>query len=158
MKGLNKALFLDLDGTIVKVKSGETFSKTVNDWEFIDGVLASIKRFSERGYIICIVCNQGGIELGKVTEEFIDTKINSIRVEIEAYINNYVYVAYCRSMEHYDRKPNPGMAYYFARELSLNLRDSIMVGDQESDHAFQINAGIGAFLRVEQFAETLITE
>lgn len=156
MKGLNKALFLDLYGTIIKIKSGNTFAKDINDWEFIPGVLPSIKRFVDRGYVICVVSNQGGIELGHVTEEFIDTKLQLIRKEIESYVHTDINVAYCRSMDHYDRKPNPGMAYYFARALWLNLRESIMVGDMESDHTFSINAGIGAFLRVEQFVETKV--
>jgi histidinol-phosphate phosphatase family protein len=156
MKGLNKALFLDLDGTIIKTKSGETFAKDVNDWEFITGILPSIKRFADRGYVICIVSNEGGVELGKVTEDFTNLKYGLIRREIEQYIGCSINVAYCRSMEHYDRKPNPGMAYFFARELWLNLRESIMVGDSENDQAFAINAGIGAFLKVEQFAETKI--
>jgi len=155
MKGLNKALFLDLDGTIIKTKSGETFSKDINDWEFISGVLPSIKRFSDQGYVICIVSNQGGIELGHVTEEFITTKLNTIRSEIEQYIGQAINVGYCPVMEHYDRKPNPGMAYYFARALYLDLRQSIMVGDMESDHAFQVNAGIGAYLNINQFVDTI---
>lgn len=151
MKGLNKALFLDLDGTIIKTKSGETFAKDINDWEFISGVLPSIKRYVEKGYSIIIVSNEGGIELGKVTEAFIDTKYAIIRKEIEQYVGCAINASFCRSMEHYDRKPNPGQAYFWARELSLNLRESIMVGDQESDNAFQVNAGIGAFLQVKQF-------
>lgn len=151
MKGLNKALFLDLDGTIIKTKSGETFAKDINDWEFISGVLPSIKRYSERGYVVIIVSNQGGIELGKVTEQFMDEKFRIIRQEIEQYVGVAINASYCRSMDHYDRKPNPGMAYFWARELTLNLRESIMVGDQESDNAFQVNAGIGAFLQVKQF-------
>lgn len=154
MKGLNKALFLDLDGTIIITKSGEKFSKTVDDWIFITGVLPSIKRFVDRGYIICIVSNEGGIEIGKTTDDFVSTKYKLVRKEIEQYIRTDVNMAYCRHMEHYDRKPNPGMAYFFAIELQLNLRECIMVGDNEVDHDFSINAGIGAFLRVEQFAET----
>lgn len=142
-----------MDGTIIKTKSGEQFSKTVDDWQFISGVLPSIKRFSDRGYLICIVSNQGGIELGYTTNEFISTKFNSVQKEIEQYIKTDVNVVYCQSMEHYDRKPNPGMAYFLARELSIDLKQSVMVGDSESDKDFAINAGIAGFLKVEQFVE-----
>lgn len=148
---LNKALFLDLDGTIIKTKSGETFPKSVEDWEFISGVLPSIKRYSEKGYIIIVVSNQGGIQLGYITNEFISNRFNMIRVEIEDYIRTDVNMAYCPSMDHYDRKPNPGMAYYYAIQLKLDLRTSIMVGDNESDANFAIMAGIGAYLHVSQF-------
>lgn len=153
MVGLNKALFLDLDGTIVKTKSGEKFSKDINDWEFIKGCLPSIKRYAEKGYIVCIVSNEGGIELGKVAAQFIADKYNKIKVEIEFYIGTDVNIAYCPSMDSYDHKPNPGMAYYFARELSIDLRRSIMVGDAQSDNEFSIMAGIGAFLHINQFVD-----
>lgn len=150
---LNKALFLDLDGTIIKTKSGEKFPTKIEDWEFISNVLPAIKRYSEKGYLIIIVSNQGGVELGFVTNDFISTRFNIIRKEIEDYIRADVNMAYCPSMDHYDRKPNPGMAYYFAINLNLDLRKSIMVGDNESDANFAIMAGIGAYLHISQFAD-----
>lgn len=142
-----------MEGTIIRTKSGEKFSKTVDDWQFIPGVLPSIKRFAEGGYLICIVSNEGGIEMGHVTNEFINTKYSNIQKEIEAYIRTDINIVYCQALDHYDRKPNPGMAYYLARELSIDLKQSVMVGDSESDKDFAFNAGITGFLRVEQFVE-----
>jgi histidinol-phosphate phosphatase family protein len=153
---LNKALFLDLDGTIVKTKSGDVFCRDVNDWEFITGVLPAIKRYVEKGYIPIIVANEGGIELGHVTQANVELKMNLIRKEIEAYIRTDVNVAYCPSMDHYDRKPNPGMAFYFAIALHLDLRQCIMIGDTTSDTEFATMAGIGGYLHISQFADRLV--
>lgn len=153
MLQLNKALFLDLDGTIIKTKSGETFAKDINDWEFISGVLPAIKRYVEKGYIIVIVSNQGGIELGYHTASYIEDKIQNIRREIEDYIRIDVNISYCPYMDGYYRKPNPGMAYHFAIALNLDLRKSIMIGDNKSDNEFAVMAGIGGYLHVTQFAD-----
>lgn len=158
MKGLNKALFLDLIGTIIKTKSGKPFPEDTNDWEFISGVLPSIKRFSDQGYIVCIISNEGGIELGHTTKQLVEARLHSIRVEVEDYIRTDVNIAYCPSMDGYDRKPNPGMAYYFAIQLQLNLKQSIMIGDNQSDNEFALLSGMGAYLHINQFVDQPIPQ
>lgn len=149
----NKALFIDLDGTIIKTKSGETFPKNIDDWEFIDGVLSRIRLYRDNGYHICIVTNQAGIELGYITKEQFETKIDSICKEIEQYIGHSVNYSYCGYGTSYYRKPNPGFAYQFALELELDLRKSVMVGDMESDAKFAKNAMIGTYMDIKDFLE-----
>lgn len=149
----NKALFLDLDGTIITTRSGETFPKTIDDWKFLPNVLNKIKFYSDEGYIVCIVTNQGGIELGYVTQEDFETKFSNIIAEIEQFIRTDVNALYCMYMNGYYRKPNPGMAYQLAQDLSLNLKNSIMVGDSDSDKEFADNAGIGTFMFATDFTE-----
>lgn len=148
---LNKALFLDLDGTVIKTKSGKTFPINIDDWEFVSGVLPAIKRYTEQGYYVLIVTNQGGIELGHITAEDIDQKLTTISQEIEQYVRAEIGFLYCAFMEGYDRKPNPGMAYKYAILLNLNLKESVMVGDMPTDEQFAINAGIGTFYWISDF-------
>lgn len=151
---LNKALFLDLDGTIIRTKSGSEFPKNEDDWKFLPGILNKIKKYSEDGYVICIVSNQGGIEMGHVTHEFVNNRLLKISNEIEDYIRIGINTIYCPSIDMtYDRKPNPGMAYTLALQLNLNLRESIMVGDAESDKLFAYNAGIGEFFYATDFTQ-----
>ena len=147
----NRALFLDLDGTIIITKSGKNFPTDIDDWMFIPKVLDNIKFYSDQGYIICIVTNQGGIELGYITHENIDNKLKDITKEIEHRIGTYVNTVYCPYMSGYHRKPNPGMAYKMALELELDLKNSIMVGDSESDKTFAENANIGNFCYITEF-------
>ncbi len=56
-----KILFADLDGTLIKTKSRETFPKGIWDMEFRFEVLDAIKKM-QPDYIL-IVSNQGGIEI-----------------------------------------------------------------------------------------------
>lgn len=149
----NKALFLDLDGTIITTKSGDTFAKNIDDWKFLPNVLNRIKFYADEGYIICIVTNQGGIELGYITKEDFEAKFSAIIAEIEQFIRTDVNALYCMYMDGYYRKPNPGMAYQLAQELSLNLKNSIMVGDSDSDKEFADNAGIGNFMFATDFTQ-----
>jgi D-glycero-D-manno-heptose 1,7-bisphosphate phosphatase len=149
----NKGLFLDLDGTVITTKSGKEFPTDINDWRFTPNMLSKIKFYSDQGYVVCIVTNQGGIELGHITTENITSKLRNIGEEIEQYIRIDVNTIYCPYMKGYHRKPNPGMAYTLALELELDLKGSIMVGDAKSDEEFAINAGIGTFMYVSDFTE-----
>ena len=149
----NKGLFLDLDGTIITTKSGNKFPDDEHDWKFLPKVLDKIKFYSDQGYIVCITTNQGGIEMGKVTQEVIENKLRDITQEIESNIRTDVNTVYCPSMNGYHRKPNPGQAYTLALELELDLSESIMVSDFERDKIFATNAGIGTFMWASDFTQ-----
>ncbi len=150
---MNRALFLDLDGTVIKTKSGNDFPKDYDDWEFINGMLPLIRSYSDKGYIIILVSNQGGIEAGHVDPVKFEQKFDRIRNEIADYIGCGVSGFYCPfiAKDNYYRKPNPGMIYRAAVELELNLFESIMIGDMESDAKTAKNAHIGTFWYVDSF-------
>jgi HAD superfamily hydrolase (TIGR01662 family) len=154
---LNKAVFVDLDGTLVRTKSGSEFVERANDWEFVSGILPKLKYLVSLGYNICLVSNQGGIETNKVTEEQIKDMLHSVEQELEQYVGAGINVAYCPYMEGYYRKPNPGMAYYFAIELKLSLKNSIMIGNTVSDSHFAKEAHIGTYFDVDSFIKDDIT-
>lgn len=149
----NKALFMDLDHTVVRPKHGAKFPKDIHDWEFIPGVLDKMKRFNELGYLILIVSNQGGIELGYTTIPEFTGKMFDIMVAANSYdvtINNYMYCISNDKADHM-RKPNPGMAEILATMNNIDLENSIMVGDMDTDEGFAKNAGIGEFYYIDKF-------
>lgn len=151
---MNKALFIDLDHTIIKPKSGEKFPIDIEDWELIKGVKDVINNFMIGGFKVIIVSNQGGISLGYSTEEDFIFKVGEICAALEQDImgaENSISYYYCTKMAGYDRKPNPGMAYDAAVEYELDLSNSIMVGDMASDKEFAMNSGIGTFIWADDF-------
>ena len=145
MYRLNKALFLDLDGTIVKPKDGKTFPDTPDDFLFLEGILPFIKEYNDIGYYICIVSNQAGISQGFITHEFMEERLDLISKEIEEYIGRGINYMYCANYGCYDRKPNPGMVYTMALQLELDLRESVMVGNSQDDYDLMKVSGIGKF-------------
>jgi HAD superfamily hydrolase (TIGR01662 family) len=153
MKGLNKAVFISLEKTLIQSKSGNDYPQGVDDWEFVTGILRGLKRYVNDGYLICIVSNQGGIGSGRVTQKEVDERCKKVDAELEQYLGTGVSSAYCPYLEGYYRKPNPGMAYYFAIELHLSLRDSIMVGSSKIDNQFAKNAYIGTYLDVNEVTQ-----
>lgn len=155
---MEKGLFMDLDHTLIKPISDGKFAKDVNDWMFIPGVLDKIKRFNELGYIVMIVSNQGGIELGYSTVEDTELKFANIIDAAKAkdvVINDHIFTASNDDTDP-NRKPNPGMAELMVNKFDIDLSKSIMVGDMESDREFAKNAGIAEYYYIDEFLELKI--
>jgi D-glycero-D-manno-heptose 1,7-bisphosphate phosphatase len=56
---MNKAVFLDRDGVInIDIKD---YTYRLEDFKIIDGVIEAMKIFSEKGYLLIVITNQGGI-------------------------------------------------------------------------------------------------
>lgn len=153
MKQTTNALFLDLDHTLITTKSGRTFPLHSEDWKFIPDTLQTLKYHYLEGFKIIIVTNQGGIEEGFLTEKSFILKIESICKSLERIMKlkkNSTSYYYCKKMVSYERKPNPGMAFEAALEYELDMVNSIMIGDMDSDKTFATNSGIGTYYDVNE--------
>lgn len=142
------AVFLDRDGVI------NDNSQKVNQPEdliLLPGVGIAIKQLKQAGYLVLIVTNQGGIELGYFTKAdlaAIHSHLESQLREQNAYIDEIVYCPHF----HQDcgcRKPKPGMILALAAKYRIQLEKSWMIGDRESD----IQAGKAAGCRTVKLGE-----
>ena len=131
-----KIVFSDLDGTLIKTRSGKTFAQGMWDMELRLDVLRKLKEI-EPEYLF-IVTNQGGI--GQFfTEKDFEKKIDYVEVAVRDYIKHKelksVDSIYCPTMDKKDkyRKPNTGMLLYFVKEYDLlskySKSDMLMIGD-----------------------------
>ena len=57
---LNKAVFLDRDGTI-NSDEGHYYIYKPEDFVFNPGVIEGLKRLQKAGYLLIVITNQGGI-------------------------------------------------------------------------------------------------
>jgi D-glycero-D-manno-heptose 1,7-bisphosphate phosphatase len=142
------AVFLDRDGVI------NDNSKIVNqpkDLILLPGVAMAIKRLKQAGYLVCIVTNQGGVELNFLTEAdlaAIHSHLQSLLREQNTGIDEIVYCPHFR--QNCDcRKPKPGMILALAAKYNIQLAESWMIGDRESD----ILAGKAAGCRTVKLGE-----
>lgn len=157
-----KILFTDLDGTLIKTKSGETFPKGIWDIELRFDVIDTIKKLNPE--YVFIVSNQGGIEKGFVDEFHFWVKLDFIGHSIEECCNTAVDYYYCSSNNKYNknRKPNYGMLEEALTEHDINYDKSemLMIGDasgkpgqfSDSDKKTAENFGID-YLDVEDFCK-----
>ena len=156
---MNKALFLDRDGTILKEVPGETpetlgYLVRVEDVELIDGSAGAIAAAKKLGYKIIIITNQSAVARGWLTIEELD-KINSRMYSLlessnpDAKIDALYFSPYHKegtieeySIEHNSRKPDIGMILDAKRDFDIDLNGSYMIGDAVSDMKCGENAGL----------------
>jgi bifunctional polynucleotide phosphatase/kinase len=125
-KFIDKIAGFDLDGTIIKPKSGKVFPKDKNDWIFLfDKIPEKIRKISE-SYTIIIFSNQMGISKGKTSEEDIIFKINKIQEFIKC---PFIFLA--SKEDDINRKPRPGMYNFIESEIDITIdkKKSFYVGD-----------------------------
>ena len=151
---LNKALFLDRDGTI---NIDYDFVYKIEEFDFIDGIFDFCKKAQELGYKIIIVTNQSGIERGRFTEKDVNILHDYVKKEFLKNGVNITDVFICpfKNNSHPDRKPNPGMLLKAKEKYDLDMSKSIMIGDKERDIQAGINAGCG---RTYLFSSNLTQE
>ena len=147
-----KAIFLDRDGVINKYVG---FLRDINEFELIDGVTEAIKQINASGYLAIVVTNQPVIARGEVTYEElqeIHNKMETLLGKEGAYLDA---IYYCPHHPHkgyageipelkFDcdcRKPKPGMLLKAAEDFNIDVTQSWMIGDSESDMEAGKNAG-----------------
>lgn len=139
-----KAIFLDRDGTINKYVG---FLRKEEEFELLPGVAEAIKKINKSGYLAVVVTNQPVIARGEVTYsqlENIHNKMETLLGKEGVYLDG---IYFCPHHPHsgYEgevkelkidcdcRKPKPGMLLKAAEDLNIDLSQSYMVGDSESD-------------------------
>ena len=141
---MKKALFLDRDGAVNKEKN---YLYKIEDFEFIDGLFETCRYFQNKGYLIIIITNQAGIARGKYTEK--DFKILN-KWMIQEFENENIKISRVYHCPHHPdftgececRKPKAKMILDAQKDLNIDLKNSILVGDKNSDIEAGIKAGI----------------
>lgn len=141
---MNKALFLDRDGVVNKEKN---YLYKIEEFEFIDGVFETCKYFQGKGYLIIIITNQAGIARGRYTEEDFEILTKWMTKEFEKENIKISKVYHCPHHPDFSgececRKPNPKMILEAQKDFNIDLKNSILIGDKNSDIEAGINSGI----------------
>ncbi|MBW6489258.1 D-glycero-beta-D-manno-heptose 1,7-bisphosphate 7-phosphatase [Sulfurimonas sp.] len=141
---MNRALFLDRDGVInVEIN----YLHKVDDFQFIKGIFELCKKYQNRGYIIIVVTNQSGIARGYYSEE----DFNYLTAwMIKEFAKEGIDIKRVYSCPHHPeisgicscRKPESGMFLEAQKEFDIDLKNSILVGDKESDIEAALSAGV----------------
>ncbi|MCX8163087.1 MAG: HAD family hydrolase [Candidatus Micrarchaeota archaeon] len=147
----NKALFLDRDGTIIE------HVPYINDPSKVKlrkDILEKLKEFQKAGYLLIIITNQSGIERGLITIEQYQNVTNKMLslLSLEGITITDIFMCPSHpSKNDYRRKPNPGMILEAAKKYNIDLKNSILVGDDAKDIQAGKNAGVGHCLYLEEF-------
>jgi D-glycero-D-manno-heptose 1,7-bisphosphate phosphatase len=143
-----RGLFLDRDGTIVEHVDWLTRPSQLR---LMPGAPEAIVRAAAAGFAVVVITNQPVVAHGLADERDVrqvHLALSAMLGAEGARIDAYYFCPHhpAGSVEPYRtlcacRKPQPGMIVHAARDLGLDLGDSVMVGDRLTDVAAGLGAG-----------------
>jgi D-glycero-D-manno-heptose 1,7-bisphosphate phosphatase len=140
-------VFLDRDGVIIEHRGDHV--KNWDEFEFLPGAVASLRRLALTPLAIAVVSNQPAVNTGLLPRREASRINERILAEIKRAGGRVdgIYVCPHRPDEACAcRKPEPGLLYQAASELAIDLSSSYFVGDTLSDVKAALAAGCSPIL------------
>ena len=137
-----KVIFLDRDGVINRE---DGYLHKVADFRFIDGIFKACKYFQSLGFKIIVVTNQSGISRGYYQETDFHILTKWMLAKFYSQHVNILDVIFCPHGPNANckcRKPKPGMLLNARDKYGIDMAESWMIGDKESDIEAAKAAGV----------------
>ena len=150
---MNKAIFLDRDGTL---NPDSSYINKPEDFNFYPFVIPALKLLKKKGYLLIIISNQSGVGRGIISIQDITAitgKLKNLLKPHDISVDDFFYCYYFEKSENpeyrknpEDRKPEPGMILKAAQKHNILLKDSYIIGDRLTDIAAGKRAGCNTIL------------
>ena len=126
-------IFLDRDGTL---NPDPGYISSLDQFEFYDFTIPVLQRLAYSGNRFCIVTNQSGVSRDLIDKDDLN-KIHAY-IKNEFFKNSIPLLDIYICIDHPDkasnrRKPGSGMFLEAANDHSINLSESLMIGDSVHD-------------------------
>jgi D-glycero-D-manno-heptose 1,7-bisphosphate phosphatase len=132
---MNKAVLLDRDGVINRERDDYTYR--IEDFIILPDVVPALKVLQEKGYILIIISNQGGIGKGVFTIPDVEKMHGHL---LEYLIKNGIYIKEIYYCPHHPdsgncicRKPDSEMVEKALARFDIDRDKSYFIGDKERD-------------------------
>lgn len=151
-----KVAFLDRDGVINKEVN---YLHKIEDFEYTENCIEGLKKIRDLGYEIIIVTNQAGIARGYYTEQQYQQLTDWYLADLIKHGIAILDVFHCPhhpegNVPEYAiscdcRKPKSGMFEQARSKYDIDMGNSLMIGDKESDLLAAQKTGIKKLILVE---------
>lgn len=148
-----RAVFIDRDGTLIQ---DVNYLSRKHDIKIFPEAPRFVQKFNQQGYLVIVVSNQAAIARGLIDEAklkeinyIIYKKFKKSGAQLaafyccphhpRAFVSKYRQICQCR-------KPGTQMYLQAAQDLQLDIRKSLVIGDQTTDIKAGENLGIPAFI------------
>lgn len=162
LKNKQKAIFLDRDGTINKYVGFLTKSE---QFELLPGVAEAIKLINKSGYLAIVVTNQPVIARGDCTWEELQQIHDKMETELgrKGAFLDAIYICPHHKDKGFEgerpeykfdcecRKPKPGLLLQAAMDYNIDLLESFMIGDSESDSIAGMYAKVKESILIDDY-------
>ncbi len=158
---MNKAVFLDRDGVINY--DPDRYTYLLEEFVINDGVITSLKKLYNEGYLLIVITNQGGIAKKLYTKEDVEKIHQFLISELKKEGISLTAIYYCP--HHGDiencicRKPSPLLIQKAIACYNIDPNKSYMIGDKMRDVEAAESAGIkGIKVGVNENIEEYVNE
>ena len=149
---MTKAIFLDRDGVINQER--KDYVKKIDEFIILDKTSDAINIIKNHGFLVIIITNQSPINRKLLSVE----TLNKIHEKLQSYLERYdtsfdgVYFCPHTPSENCEcRKPKPGLILQAVIDFQIDLSESYMIGNSETDIHAAKNAGCkGILLKKDQ--------
>ena len=140
---MNKAIFLDRDGTINEEMG---YINHLSRFKVFDFVYEAIRILNNEGYKIIVITNQSGLARGYFDKSLLerihsnlltDAQKNKARIDKIYYCphhKNGIIAEYSKECD--CRKPKPGLLLKARDEFNIDMSQSYIIGDRYKDMQF----------------------
>jgi D,D-heptose 1,7-bisphosphate phosphatase len=145
------AVFLDRDGVL---NEDSNYISSPEQFRWIDGAKAAIKRLNDCGYYVFVATNQAGVARGyygtndvQTLHAWMQKELRKVGAHIDAFYycpHHPDFTGHC-----YCRKPEPGMILNAMNEWPIIKDRSFLIGDKGRDVEAAERAGIKGYLSSE---------
>lgn len=143
-----RILFVDRDGTLI-VEPADFQIDSLEKLELVEGVIPALLKLKEAGYEFVIVSNQDGLGTASNPIEKFQPPHDKM---LALFASQGITFAAEHIDPHFesdgsqDRKPGIGMVLDYLKTGELDLQDSWVIGDRQTDLQLAENMGIGGYL------------
>jgi len=146
---MHKAVFIDRDGVINNDRD-HYYIFRIEDFKLNRGVVTALKKLQERGYLLIVISNQGGISRGEYSMEDVERLHRHFMDVLKQEGINITDIFYCPHHHTVEnclcRKPKPLMLQKAMAKYRIDPGRSFFIGDKESDMEAGRNAGVHTIL------------
>ncbi len=137
---MNKAIFLDKDGTLIP---DIPYNIEPDLIRLSENSLEGLRKLQEQGFLLIVISNQAGVARGYFEEHNlagVEVRLGQLLKDQGIQLNDFYYCPhhpegkvkeYAKDCD--CRKPKPGMILKAAAKFNISLGDSWMIGDILND-------------------------
>ncbi|HVW95138.1 MAG TPA: HAD family hydrolase [Mucilaginibacter sp.] len=144
----NKAVFLDRDG-VLNQEMGD-YVRRVEDFHILNNFEA-LKVLKDKGYLLIVATNQGGLAKGWYTEDELSRMHDKLKKAYQGHGIEFTDFFYCPHHPDFTgdcdcRKPKPGLLLRGIDKYNIDPAKSYFIGDRERDVEAGTAAGVKGIL------------